>query len=81
MVNKFLRFKYFAIVVGLLVAVLIIMSPSRDLEDPKPKVVLEMNMIPVDDSPGEYILEYSNGSRELLKKNGTRMVIAPKEAK
>lgn len=38
-----------------------------------------MNMIPVDDSPGEYILEYSNGNRELLKKDGTIQPLTKKK--
>jgi hypothetical protein len=36
------------------------------------KIILEMKMVPVEGSPGEFVLEYSNGVRELLKKDGKR---------
>ena len=41
--------------------------PQRD------KQVIEVKMIPVENSMGEYILEYSNGHRELLQKDGKRV--------
>jgi hypothetical protein len=82
MVNKFMILKCLAFV-GLIVLLIILAlpSPHRDHEDYRSKIVLEMNMVPIDDSPGEYILEYSNGSLELLKKDGTRAVISPKGIK
>jgi hypothetical protein len=46
---------------------------------PKEKVIIELQMIPVDGADGEFILEYSNGVRELLKKDGTRLVLTKKD--
>lgn len=40
-----------------------------------PTVVLEMEMVPIENSAGEYILEYSNGTREILRKDGTRQIL------
>jgi hypothetical protein len=57
---------------GLLVFI-VLLSPSTP--DPPPKTVLTMTMVPVDNSPGEFILEYSSGKKELLKADGTRIPI------
>lgn len=83
MVNKVLKF--LPAVLVLLFVVIILFSGKNPPPNPPPheedKVILTTIMIPVDDSPGEFILEHSNGNRELLKKDGTRVPLQPVKVK
>ena len=69
-----------------MVAVLVIVSaglfaPNTKSEAPEEsrsekKTILNAVMIPVDDAPeGTYIIEYSNGNKEILHPDGTRAVL------
>lgn len=86
MVNKIIRFLPFVLVITFVVIILFSgndQPPIRDIPPPQEekKVILTTTMIPVDDSPGEFILEHSNGNRELLKKDGTRVPLQPVKVK
>lgn len=77
MVNKVIKLVLVAVVCT---AIIVLISDcGKQPPPPNRKIVMEMNMIPVDDSPGEYILEYSNGNRELLKKDGTIQPLTKKK--
>ncbi len=77
MVNKLLT-AVFALVVGVVIAVLLTSGGTKPPVPPQEKVVLEMTMYPIEGSDGEYMLEYRedpNGPvirREILKKDGQR---------
>lgn len=77
MVNKLL--KLVAIVALVVLVFIATYEPSQSPAPPKEeKVILEMTMYPVQDSEGEYMLEYRESThgpvirREILKKDGKR---------
>lgn len=76
MVNKLLR----ALIVLIMIFIVVVFIPdNQSSKSPVGnKVILEMMMYPIEDSDGEFMLEYrkdANGpiiSREILKKDGKR---------
>lgn len=81
MVNKVLLRLVLLLALVSLAFILLFVGQSPPPPEDKSKTILEMEMIPVDNSPGEYILEYSNGKREILKKDGSRSPLPNKEKK
>ena len=81
MVNKITIVRIVLIIVLICSFVVIFAVDESNLSSHQPdrnnQIILQMQMIPVDGSPGEFILEYSNGQRELLKKDGTRVLLKP----
>jgi hypothetical protein len=80
MVNKLVA-RLLVIILILGAVVLVCQDPNPvQLEDPHKdeKVILEMTMYPIQDSEGEYMLEYRESThgpvirREILKKDGKR---------
>lgn len=66
----------FGIIVGFLcLGMLLVLWPEK--REHVQKTVLEMQMSPIDNQPGDYILEYSNGQAELLRADGTRSRLTP----
>jgi hypothetical protein len=50
---------------------------------PDRKTILDATMTPVDDAPdGTYIIEYSNGNKEILHPDGSRvpLVVSPEQS-
>lgn len=78
MVHKVLRFISIIIFITAIAIMVLIDGPR---EDHGPKVIMHMRMVPIDDCPGEYILEYDNGNRELLKEDGSRIPLQSVEVK
>ncbi len=71
--NNILRAGAWAVLIIFCAALVIMFCTPSPVQPEPPKTVLELKMIPVENVPGEFILEYSNGIKELLRADGTRV--------
>lgn len=79
MVNKFVvgRLALIAVLIGFIAVVFMATKQEPPAPPPAEKVILEMTMYPITDSPGEFLLvywtQYANKPAEWLQKDGKRL--------